>query len=334
MPLNRIAYGIIGAAVVAVIAVMIVTLAVPGSNLGSIAMISDPDSIITNKDCGAAARLAVEDLEDATLGQQLGMLKLYADCIDAEEIESISDIKETMSIISKNIKYEWPESAGNSPDNPIKLPYTLDENYMTSDSGIGGCEITINSVDLIEASFEDMVYLNMEVMPVRDIEYCQLNGIDDILEEHKKNDKRAQGSKETIIKNGDILVGIRVNTNYPDRADHISNTMLGFVRTAYEDQIRFSGTLNDRSNLQPRWHFGEDDAGVGSWSPGVGIQNSETVRTGWDLFAGYTFTSYDRYPTNIEFVFVDASKLDEIEGDLVGFMNPDIQYSKYFAIGS
>lgn len=328
MPLNKIRYVLVGV----VIAAIVVALTLSGSDLEDVVISSNPDHVISSKDCGAAALIAAKDLEGAS--QQLGILRLLGDCINTGEIESVPEARETMKMIVDSVEYEWPESMGNTPDNPIKFPYTLDENYMVSDTGIGGCEITINSMDITRGDFQDIVRLDMEIKPVRDIEYCQLNGMDRLLQELANTDNdRAQGSKKSIMESGDILVKIYANTNYPDSDDR-SNTLFGFVRTIYEDYLSLKGLQYvGPGHPEPWWYFGEEtDVETGVWSPDIKIINAERITTGYDFFAGYTFTSYARYPTSIEFVFIDASRLDEIEGDLVSFLDPRIQYSKYFEI--
>lgn len=46
--------------------------------------------------------------------------------------------------------------------------------------------------------------------------------------------------------------------------------------------------------------------------------------TGWDLFAGYAYTNYSRHPTNVDLVFLNTGRLDEVKGDLVSFLDPDL----------
>ncbi|RNJ80110.1 MAG: hypothetical protein EB829_00765 [Nitrosopumilus sp. H8] len=328
--MNRFAYVVVG---VIIIAVITAVLALPGADLGGMIAGSDPGYIIASKDCRAASLLTIENLGDATTGQQLGIIRLLGDCISTGEIESVSDTREAMRTMSKNVKYDWPESAGNSlpagnnPDNPIELPYTLDENYMKSDDGIGGCELTINAVERVDGSTK--TYLHMTVKPTRDVEYCQLNGLDGILEEYQNNKRRAHGDKEAVIKNGDVLVGIKIHANPPDGGGFSPETLFGFVGFAYVDKIRFNGHIDaGYGGSQPRWNFDNDEE-TGTWSPGLYIGDYREA-TGWGLFSGYTYTSYPRSLTNVEFIFLDVSELDEIKGDKVSFRDPDIQYSKYF----
>lgn len=327
MSLNKVVYVIGVVVAAAVIGILIMS----GSDLEDVIISSNPDHVIASKDCGAAVLISADDLKGTT--QQLGMLGLLGDCINTEEIESVQETRQTIKSIAGNVEYEWPESIGDTPDNPIRFPYTLDENYMTSDTGIGGCEITINGMDITRGEDNDRITLDMEVKPVRDIEYCQLNGIAGLLEALANTDNdRAQGSKAPIMDRGDILVKIYINTNFSDSDDRF-NTMFGFTRTIYEDYLNTGGIEYGGSGYpQPWWYFGEDGEETGTWSPSAKVPNREIVSTGYDFFRGATFEGRDRYPTSIELVFLDTAKFDEVEGNLVSFFDKSVQYSKYFEI--
>lgn len=293
----------------------------------AITLTSEPDfdAIIANKDCNAAIKLTGDDKAKATFEQEFKIDLVIVSCIFTEgnlESDSVKQQEEPAEpikqVVLKDIVHEWPESIGDSLDNPIMLPFTLDENYMVSNFGVGGCKITINGAHktLGWGPGAPEYYVNMTISPLEGTELCQVKGVKYIVENARENVYREEIiHKKPLIGSGDVLVGIYINTYEPDDFGFSYETLYGFVfREGYASKNTFytNGKLPNelRYSFYPGWKF--DESEKGEWLPGTRILEHS-----------------GNAPKNIELVFLDENKLKDIEGDRVSLLDSSILYSKY-----
>lgn len=322
--MNRSVYAIVGVAVIAIAIISIALLSSP-----------DIDTIIANKDCSAAMKFTDDNLDETTAEQQLKLGALIGGCLasgGSMESDAAKQATEILKKISpKNIVYKWPESIGDSPDNPIKLPYTLDENYMRSDLGIGGCEITINGLRSDPANSEFNYYLDITVRSTGDAKSCEINGKNRIIEclADRKKPYSPHCNRQSFVDAGDVLVGIDINTDNQQGREP-SGQMYGFFfRGVYNSHgFDFGGSI-DADTGDSIWLFDEEKSHT--WNPGVYISSTQRVGSGAGLFASYWNIALN--PTNVELAFLDASELEKYpEYEEVNLNFRDIQYLKYFEI--
>lgn len=210
------------------------------------------------------------------------------------------------SDIQKNIE---SESAGNNPNNLIKLPYAVDSKYMLGDNGIGDCEMTINGLHPKDRHLGVGFYrVNMMVKTIGENKVCEINGYESI-----KNTRDKFVNIGILLEHGedDMLISIGVNAvrkTYNFDQWHILNT--------YHTVYGFTNGDRFVKNRDLGWTFDEP--------------NEEKE---FDLIA----KRYDRENIkNIELKFADMSKILEMieqkgwgKEKGVDITLPYFTYSKY-----